>query len=172
MDPLEQLESCQTLFLIGLCEPSENRLQVLVQEARAQFENPKEVVIAGVNLGIAHPIAPDETARYFQLDWSAYIAYQVLDETYSRWSDGKVFTGKNLRSFAESAFLKYLRQTTHASSDYPKPFQHYELISQMHVLDVASQAPPEITVLRREQVESGGTPVCRVLSHGDSLCPI
>ena len=162
MDPLEQPESCQTLFLIGLCEPSENRLQVLVQEARTQFENPKAVVIDGVNLGIAHPIAPDETARYFQLDWSTYIAYQVLDESYSRWLDGEVFTGKNLRSFAESAFLKYLRQSANASADYPEPFQHYELVSQRHVLDVASQAPPEITILRREQVESGGTPVCRV----------
>jgi hypothetical protein len=115
-----------------------------------------------VNLGIAHPIAPDETARYFQLDWSAYIAYQVLDESYSRWLDGEVFTGKNLRSFAESAFPKYLRQSANASVDYPDPFQHYELVSQRHVLDVASHVPPEITILRREQVESGGTPVCRV----------
>jgi hypothetical protein len=162
VDPLEQLESCQTLFLIGLCEPSENRLQVLVQEARTQFENPKEVVIAGVNLGIAHPITPDGTARYFQLDWAAYIAYQILDEGYSKLLEGEVFTGRNLRSFAESSFLKYLAQTSHASSEYPGTLHHYELVSQMHILDVVAQTPPEITLLSRKEVESKGTPVCRV----------
>lgn len=162
MDPLEQLESCQTLFLIGLCEPSENRLQVLVQEARTQFENPREVLIAGVNLGIAHPIAPDQTARYFQLDWSAYIAYQILDEGYSKLLEGEGFTGRNLRSFAESSFLKYLERTSYATSGYPGPLQHYELVSQMHILDVVAQIPPEITLLSRKEVESERTPVCRV----------
>jgi hypothetical protein len=162
MEPLEELESCETLFLVGICEPFENRLQVLVQEARTQRDRPKQTIVAGVNLGVAYPIAPDANSRFFQLDWSGYIAYQVMNESYGKPLEGEVFAGKNLRVYAESAFLSYLKRVSYASSEYPGPFQHYEVISQMHVLGVAAENPPEIAILSREQIEAGVTAVSRV----------
>jgi hypothetical protein len=68
MDALEELESCQTLFLVGICEPFENWLQVLLQEATTHRNMPEQQVIAGVDLGISYPIAPAQDARFFQLE--------------------------------------------------------------------------------------------------------
>jgi hypothetical protein len=72
---------------------------------------------------------------------------------------GEQFTGKHLRVFAESAYLRFLRDTTYATSGYPGPYQQYEIVSQM---DVAAEEPPEITILTQADVESRISQVCRV----------
>jgi hypothetical protein len=82
MDTLGELESCPTLFLVGICEPFENSLQILLQEAKTHTGKPKQTIIAGVNLGVGQPIAPAKDSRFFLLEWRRYIAYLVTDEHY------------------------------------------------------------------------------------------
>ncbi len=81
MDALEQLESCQTLFLIGICEPFENQLQIVLQEAKTHHDKPKSSVIGGVDLGIGFPIVPSEDSRLFSSSGDG-TAYLVTDESY------------------------------------------------------------------------------------------
>jgi hypothetical protein len=166
---LEELESCQTLFLVGICEPFENQLQILLQEAKTHQDQPRPTIIAGVDLGISYPIGPAEDSRFFQLDWQKYIAYLVTDESYGVYPVGEQFTGKNLRVFADSAYLRFLRETTNATDGYPGPYQQYEIVSQMHVVDVAAEEPPEITILSKTQVASATSHVCRVAFARDPI---
>jgi len=161
MDALEELESCQTLFLIGICEPFDNWLQILLQETKTHHDKPRSMVIGGVDLGISYPIAPSTDSRFFQLEWRRYIAYLVTDESYGIYPEGEQFTGKILRVFADSRYLRFLRETTNATSGYPGTYQQYEVVSQMHVVDVAAEEPPEITIITKADVEAGVSQVCR-----------
>jgi len=162
MDNLEELESCQSLFVVGICEPFENQLQVLLQEAGTHYDKPAPTVVAGVDLGTSYPIAPSRDSRFFQLEWRRYISYLITDESYGIYPHGEQFTGKNLRVFADSSYLRFLRETTYARDGYPGPYQHYEVVSQLHVVDVAAEEPPEIAVLSEADVRSGVSQVCRI----------
>jgi hypothetical protein len=169
MDALEQLESCQTLFLMGICEPFENQLQILLQEAKTHHDKPKSSVIGGVDLGIGFPIVPSEDSRFFQLEWRRYIAYLVTDESYGIYPEKEQFTGKNLRVLADSSYLRFLRETTNATGGYPGPYQQYEVVSQMHVVDVAAEEVSEITLLSKADVDSGISQVCRIAFPREAL---
>lgn len=162
MDGLEELESCNTLFLVGICEPFENQLQILLQEAETHRDKPGGLVIGGIDLGISYPIAPSKNSRFFQLEWRRYIAYLVTDESFGTCPEGGQFSGKNLRIFADSPYLRFLRDTTNATGGYPGPYQQYEIVSEMHVVDIAAEETPEITILTKADVEAGVSQVCRI----------
>jgi hypothetical protein len=108
--PLDELESCQALFVIGICEPAENHLQVLLQEAKAHNDRPQPIVIGETELGTGYPIAPFMDSRYFLIEWKRYVAYTVTDESYSNYPEGEIFSGKNLRVFADSEYLRFFAQ--------------------------------------------------------------
>lgn len=162
MSVLDELESCYSLFLVGICEAFEGELQILLQEAGVHKDKPEPTIIGGIDLGTSFPIAPTRGARFFQLDWKRYISYLVTNESFA-YSKDEQYIGKRLLTAIVSRYLEFLKESTNISPPiHPGPFQHYRIISEMHIVDVAAQEAPEISLLTSDEVELGVSQVCKV----------
>ena len=139
----ELIEQVQYLYLRSIFEPTDNAVRILVEEASGSDRQTAAHGAASQWL----PIAPTKSSRTFELYWKHYVAYLVTDEcagSCGRYEDEQ-YTGKILRSYTRSHFLDHLvRDTGGHSSD----LRHYKLICLNHLIDVASEEPPEIAVLK------------------------
>jgi len=156
-DAISLLNHARYLFLRQISEPEENSLRLLVEEAtpdRTETVSTPDLdsPFAEIRSG-ASPIKSAEGCRTFELDWSRYVAYLVTEEGVgSGGSDAdEVYTGNLLRLYTKSHFLDHLALDT---GGHVQPIQHYKLICQNHLIDVASYSPPEVRLS-----ESGGTNV-------------
>lgn len=141
------IDSCYTLFLREICEPEENVLRVVVQEASAGSETVSHEV-AGTTIENLHRIESTASSRVFELTWSQYVAYSVRNESFTFQDDSETaFSGRHIRFYSKSHFLDYVSRTTLATDRYPGPFTHLCIISEMHVVDVISTQSPKIRLL-------------------------
>lgn len=150
------LEDAKYLYLREICEPRDNSLRLVVQEADvnhtragSQLETEAYPTQALRDAGMfcnAQPIESTSTSRTFELSWKHYVAYLVTEEcvgsggTYT----DEVYTGKLLRRYSRSHFLEHLARDT---GGHARSIQHYKLICLNHLIDVASEEPPEIQLL-------------------------
>jgi hypothetical protein len=85
--------------------------------------------------------------RRFELVWESYIAYSIVNESYSNGEPDTSVAVDGLRLFVEysrSQYLDYLSKVSFASADYPGPYRHWAIYCQDHTIDIASQAEPVI----------------------------
>jgi hypothetical protein len=143
---VEQLESVPYLFLRELSEPRANSLKLVVEEAvvnpagTAKFNPLLEAMLKD-----ASPIESIDGCRVFELLWYRYAAYLVTEELIGSTSvhgyDDESYTGKTLRVYTRSHFLDHLARDTGGHIDL---LQHYRLVCQDHLIDVAAYAPPDV----------------------------
>ncbi|EDT39039.1 conserved hypothetical protein [Burkholderia ambifaria MEX-5] len=85
--------------------------------------------------------------RIFDIRWSSYIAYSVVNESYAsgepETSNG---SGKLFVEYIRSEYLDYMRKASWACDDHPGPYKHWAAYCLNHVVNVASPSEPEITV--------------------------
>lgn len=143
LEPLfPELDSCDHLFLTEIREDARQSLFLLIEEGRASSES-TPVYVGDTRIGDGHPIR--STGRQIELVWDWYIAYCVRNESYCGANgDEATAVGKKLRIYSKSDFLDYLSRATFATAEYPGPFLHYCLISENHIVDVASVKAPNI----------------------------
>jgi hypothetical protein len=143
---LDQVSSCQWLFLSELGDGPGNSLRVLVEEGRSQ-DTVEDIEVGGVKIAGVRAIKHDDSCRAYELVWSSYICYAVRNESYAS-GDGTDWKGQRVRRHDQSAFLNYVAKDTFASSDYPGPFTHIEIVCENHVLGVASIVEPVIKLVK------------------------
>lgn len=142
-----EIESCKYVYLRELSEPSDNSLRLVAEEARVASEK-EPVQLPGINLS-GMPIISDDKCRLFELVWTSYIAYSVVNESFAMVDETeKIESGRILRAYSQSKFLEYVKVATLASQDYPGPYNHLQLVCLNHVINVASTTIPEIRILR------------------------
>jgi len=132
-------------MLVAIGEPRNNDLRVVVMEMRAQAEAEMTMV------GLAHPVGPDETCRVFELNWHAYVAYAVRNESYFRAEDGASLVSA-LKTRANSAFLKYVASTTFATNDFPGPLTHWSIYTEWQCIDVVGVDAPDVRELEPAEI--------------------
>jgi hypothetical protein len=149
------LEDAKYLYLREICEPRDNSLRLVLEEAAvndtkvgSQLGTEEYLAQALRDTGIfdsAQPIESSATSRTFELFWKHYVAYLVTEECVgSRGSyTDEVYTGKLLRQYSTSHFLEHLARDT---GGHTGPLQHYKLICLNHLIDVVSEEPPEIQI--------------------------
>jgi hypothetical protein len=152
--PAGQLNSAQYLYLRQLSEPRDNSLRLIVEEAvanRSRVWQPPELISSDLAhiLRDAVPIEPIQGCRTFELYWKRYVAYLVTEEAVGSCGNDndEVYTGKLLRRYSKSNFLDHLARDT---GGHMRPLQHYKVICPNHLIDVASEDPPEIRVITGE----------------------
>lgn len=150
------IDSCYTIFVREISEPQENVLRLVLQEADVSSETVSHK-IGGTVIENLHPIAPTDCSRTFELTWKQYIAYSVRNESFaSPDGDSEVrASGRRFCTYSKSHFLDFVSRATIANEQYPGPFQHFCVVSEMHVIDVASTQIHEIQILRTGSVETG-----------------
>lgn len=149
---LDELNVVECLFLRHLSEPRDNSLRLVVQEAvvnqsvRVRREFPELPELTEI-LKDAWPIESIEGCKTFELFWESYAAYLVTNESVGTIAPGgygdEVFTGKHLRIYTKSHFLDHLARDTGPLD----PIQHYKLMCENHLIDVAAYGPPVIRVI-------------------------
>jgi hypothetical protein len=141
-----EIDSCYSLFLREITEPGENSLRLIIEEA---FVLPEKVTVAvGAEIGDCHPIGSIEGSRLFEIIWDFYVAYSVRNESYVIGDKSETFSGRFARIYSKSHFLDYVSRATFACNEHPGPLQHIGLVSECHVVDVVSTAPPRVKQLR------------------------
>jgi hypothetical protein len=147
---LEEVNSAKYLYLRDLSEPRDNSLRLVVEEAVANVSGvvPELHVVPELAKILEGASLIESTAgcRMFELYWKRYVAYLVTEECVgSCGSDqDELYTGRLLRQYSKSHFLDHLARNT---GGHIRPFQHYKLICLNHLIDVASEQPPEIRVI-------------------------
>ncbi|CAB3638639.1 hypothetical protein LMG24238_00074 [Paraburkholderia sediminicola] len=115
-----------------------------VDAAKLGFDSPPE--LTGILKG-ARAIEHLPGCRIFDIRWSSYIAYSVVNESYAsgepETSDG---SGKLFKEYMRSEYLNYMRKASWACDDHPGPYRHWAAYCLNQVVDVASPSEPEITI--------------------------
>lgn len=152
---LSLLDKAKYLYVREICEPGDNSLRIVVQEAvvnRAktgpQLEAdgyPSQVLQETGVIEDAHPIESTASCWTLQLYWKHYVAYLVTEECVGSCGeyDDEKFTGRLLRRYSKSHFLEHLARDT---GGHTRPLLHFKVICLNHLIDVASEEPPEIHV--------------------------
>ena len=142
--PIEELNSCKHLYLEQACEPEVNGLRLVLSEGIVS-SHAETLVVGDVELPNVRPIEVTPDSRWFEVVWDSYIAYAVRNESYCNWDEGEAFPGDGvIQLYSASKFLEFVANGTIASSDYPGPFVHYQIVCSDHVVDVASEHPPTV----------------------------
>ena len=143
-----ELSACRHLFLRQINEPHENSLRLLVEEGTVSPEA-SSMRIGGTVIADAHRIVCNENTGLFEVSWKSYICYSVRNESYvMRDETEKYELGNLIRLYSDSKFLDFVRSATFACNEYPGPFQHVQVITEMHIIDVISTAAPAVRKLR------------------------
>jgi hypothetical protein len=157
-DTARQLDECDSLYLRFCGELRDNKLRLVIQEAKLQA--PK-VLLAEPKPGIiealfrdARPIESDSTCRVFELIYDEYISYTISNESYSKYpEEPEIFEGKLFRIFGWSYLLEMTRRTSYAGDEHPgpEPLQHHQIPRLNHVIDVITTRPPQVALLNENE---------------------
>jgi hypothetical protein len=126
------------IFLTNLHEPRENALRLAVAEAKTVVSRTQ---ISGP-ASLRAPIMITSDSRRFELVWKRYIGYSVRDESFVM-ADKERPAGVFLER-KSSAYLRFLEETTFATSGIQKPMRHWEINCLNHCVDVVSFDEPVI----------------------------
>ena len=144
------LNGAEYLYLLSISEPRDNSVLLRVREAVVNYSSVARVEGLGEPfsklLEGASPIESTADCRAYELHWRHYIAYLVTEEgagSCGEYQD-EVFTGKLLRVYTKSHFLDHLGRDT---GGHMRPLRHYKVVCLNHLVDVASEEPPEIRLI-------------------------
>jgi hypothetical protein len=140
--PFDEINSSSHLFLVGIHEPKMNCLRVIIREGKTS-KLPVPVRVAGVDLGEGFPVEIDDSCATYQLEWTKYVLYQVLNEVFATVPEAnEIYEGKLARTYTSSKLLQYVLGGTDATNEYPGKLLHYEVICTDHVVNVICAEPP------------------------------
>ena len=141
MNFFEELDRQKNLLLTKIFEPEENSLYLEISVPR--IDSAKELVINGINLGLAREII-DDHENIYKIHFPTYIGYSVINESFDDLEASKNYRGNEVKIYDDSVFLDYLNTETFATVDYPGKFFHYKIITLNHIINIASQEEPII----------------------------
>ena len=103
------------------------------------------------SLADSFPVYPNPNEIY-EITFTAYITYQVRNESYSSYDENEIRSGKWLILFEKSKFLDYFQNVTDCcqfedNSFYPGEWKHYGVYSENHIIDIISHKKPIIKKL-------------------------
>ena len=152
MDHYNEINASDWLFLTAFHKPDQHSLEFTLTIGEKSAE-PEDLIIeeVNVNLGPAYPIHVDETCQQFIVNFSPYICFNIVNESYaSVCKETDVYTRQKIRIYERSSFLDYVKADSWASPQHPGEYKHYQFITNNHIINVASVLEPEIIKLLRK----------------------
>ena len=138
------LDDGRSWFLDALMHTDE--VSITVAEGMCADE-PGDVEVGPITI-TAHAVEPGDASRRILLRFQRPVACQVVDEAYvapdgtERRDDDRV-----LRVLSRSTYLDYVLEHHGWCTDVGGSVRHYQLITELHVVDVIAHADPFITEL-------------------------
>jgi len=129
-NPTDEMNDCSSLFLAEIQETGCNSLKLVVAESVPVGE-PESITVGGVAIPNCTPVEATDQSRIFELVWTHYVGYAVLNESFASFNDDEQFEGRRFRVYSKSRFRDWLRQ---------------------HSLAMNTQAARDTTVLRARTI--------------------
>ena len=142
-DALAALDACEYLFLSEIEELDNNGLRLVVAEGRRAGESEPIQVGGAVIPGGTRIDVTDESAA-FEVVWSKYVAYSVMNESFAAVDEQERFTGNRIRLYSKSLFIDYVARASFACDEYPGPTQHIAVVCENHIIDVIAAMRPVV----------------------------
>jgi hypothetical protein len=143
VDPQQELDSREYLFLRAIEEPSDNVLKLVLQEGSVTGPA-QDVQIGSVRLSGTREVKSDEQSAVYEVIFPGYVAYSVLNESYTTADPAEQYAGRRFRVYSRSKFMEYVRVATFIADDFPGPVTHYEVLCENHVIDIAATGVPQV----------------------------
>ena len=147
MNLVEQINNHKYLYLTEIGEPEDNVLRLVIEQASVGEQEHDLTVGTSVISGL-RDIVSDEKCFVYEVIFETYIAYSVINESFTQVDDSEIYTGNLFRIYSKSHFLDYVKVATFASEDYPGVFSHYEIVALNHIVEIVSVDSPKINLLR------------------------
>lgn len=147
-----EINALTYLYLIDVGEPEDNVLRLVITEGRVT-DKPSQGELAmfrdlGTLASGARPIVINDASRSYEITFGEYIAYAVVNESFTVVDESDRYEGRLFRTYMKSKFLEYVAAATIASDHYSGPYMHYGVVCLNHIVEVASAAPPRIVRLQ------------------------
>jgi hypothetical protein len=142
------LDNSGSWFLETLSVNDELRV-VLIEGIRAR--EAESVPIGGHDFGPAYRVQPTNQSRRVAVTFSLPVAYQVMDESIWIPHDDEIHDNGTLRRYSRSRWMDYLRASSLFEHPTAEGAVHYQIVTENHVVDVASQDEPTVELLDRGQ---------------------
>jgi len=147
MNLIEQINNHKYLYLTEIGEPEDNVLRLVIEQALVSEEEHDLAVGTSVISGL-RDIVSDEKCFTYEVIFESYIAYSVINESFTQVDESEISSGNLFRIYSKSHFLDYVKVATFASEDYPGVFSHYEIVALNHIVEIVSIDSPKINLLR------------------------
>ena len=141
----DDINFCKYLYLKEICEPEDNSLKLIVEEA-VESDEFEATAVNDTELSGKGIIVTSES-RVFEICFDSYIGYSVIDESLALPGDSEIFSGRIFCEYKKSNYLDFLTKASFASEDHPGPFVHYGFNCLNHIVDIASANTPQIKEL-------------------------
>ena len=146
MNYFDLINSHKYIFLGGINEPEENSLRLILKEGVVS-KHEESLWIQDVELTDCSYIEVTKCSRIYEVIFDTYIAYSIINESYTLADNYEIWEGALIRIYSKSYYLDYISKATFASNDYPGEYKHYGFICLNHIIEVASTEPPLITLI-------------------------
>ncbi|MCM3704107.1 hypothetical protein M3205_00085 [Cytobacillus firmus] len=101
----------------------------------------------------AFPIEVDDNLPVPQLDFETYVAYSIINESFTVMDDYQIFEGNIFRIYSESGYMDFTKEGTIAEDVFPeKQLVHYQIPCLDHIVDIISYEEPKITETKRMDI--------------------
>ena len=118
-------------------------LHVIVVEGFTS-DAPRDIHVGDYLLQNVHPIEVEKESRFFEVRFPRPVAWQVVDEEYSRWDEYEQGDTGTLRILEQSRYFDYVKENHGWFADTVGPAKHYRLWTADEVVDVVACTPPTI----------------------------
>jgi hypothetical protein len=145
MDYGELLQYEGYLYLNSLFEPEDNALIIDVDRCRT----PKIPIGEKDTFSIYDAFDVDETVPILRLEFDSYIAYSVLNESFTTLDKYEVYEGRGFSLYSTSRYLDFIEIGTTADVEHPGPFKQYGINALNHTINVISTEPPRVSMRKR-----------------------
>jgi len=97
MNLIEQIDRHPYLYLREINEAEVSVLRIVIEEAKASGEA-GDIEIGDVRIADTRPIVSDQNCHEYEVIFPSYIAYSVLNESYTIESMSEEFSGRTFRT--------------------------------------------------------------------------
>ncbi len=140
------LDEARTWFLRGLVY--DEVLKIVVIEGSIGT-NAEDLKIGDTVLRDVHPIQTTETSKHFLIQFSQFVAWQVLDESFSNFDEYEIRDDDSFLCILErSKYLDYVNANHGWYIDMFGSAKHYRVWTENEVIDVVSCKEPTIELVK------------------------
>ena len=144
-----KLDTHKYLFMLEMQIQNINALRIVIAEGGVAEEASELTSDELPNIELrtilkgSKPVTVTSDSAHYEIKFTNFVSYAVTYPPYTVKDDGK-FDGRNGGTYTDSAFLRFVGESTYANEVYSEPLIHYCVWCFNQKIDVVSSMPPVV----------------------------